>query len=276
MKSYGICLLLTYFTQQNIFDVYLCCHKLHAFTLFNSWVIHHCVYVYVLHIFLVNSPINGNLSCIHIVAIVHNISINLRVQLFLLVCDVSGKTDWCLLFSHSVVSNSLRLLVSQGQKDVLDHLPDLAQTHVHWVSDAIQPSCPLLSPSPPAFNLSQHQSLFQRVGSLNQPTKVLELQLQSSQWIFRTDFLYDGLVGSPCCPRDSQESFPVPQFKSINSLMGFPLYITSYFSLAAFKLLPLSPIFDVLIVICLDMHLFGFILFGILCILWAWVFAHLG
>ena len=49
--------------------------------------------------------------------------------------------------------------------------------------------------------------------------KVLELQIQhqSFQWIFRTDFLYDGLVGSPCSPRDSQESSPTPQFKSINS-----------------------------------------------------------
>ena len=69
-------------------------------------------------------------------------------------------------------------------------LLDLAQTHVHWVGDAIQPSCPLWSPSPPAFNLSQHQGLFQRVGSLHQVSKVLELQLQhqSFQWIFRTDF----------------------------------------------------------------------------------------
>ena len=56
-------------------------------------------------------------------------------------------------------------------------LPELAQTHVHQVSDAIQPSHPLLSPSPPAFNLSQHQGLFQRVSSSHQVAKVLELQL---------------------------------------------------------------------------------------------------
>ena len=67
----------------------------------------------------------------------------------------------------------------------------LAQTHIRWVSDAIQPSHPLLSPSSPAFNLSQHQGLFQWVSSSHQVAKVLELQLQhqSFQWIFRTDFL---------------------------------------------------------------------------------------
>ena len=70
-------------------------------------------------------------------------------------------------------------------------LPELAQTPVHWVSDTIQPSHPLSSPSPPAFNLSQHQGLFQWVSSLYQVAKVLEFQLQhwSFQWIFRTDFL---------------------------------------------------------------------------------------
>ena len=67
----------------------------------------------------------------------------------------------------------------------------LAQTHVHQVSDAVQPSHPLSSPSPPAFNLSQHQGLFQRVSSSHQMAKVLEFQLQhqSFQWIVRTDFL---------------------------------------------------------------------------------------
>ena len=70
-------------------------------------------------------------------------------------------------------------------------LLEFAQTHVHRVGDDIQPSHPLLSPSPPAFNLSQHQGLFQWVSSLHQVAKVLMLQLQhqSFQWIFRTDFL---------------------------------------------------------------------------------------
>ena len=67
-------------------------------------------------------------------------------------------------------------------------LLELAQTHIHRVSDAIQPSYPLSSPSPPAFYLSQHQDLFQGVSSSHQVAKVLELQLQhqSFQWIFRT------------------------------------------------------------------------------------------
>ena len=56
-------------------------------------------------------------------------------------------------------------------------LLELAQTHVHCVGDFIQPSCPLSFPSP-AFNLYQHQGLFQRVGSLYQVPKVLKLQLQ--------------------------------------------------------------------------------------------------
>ena len=58
------------------------------------------------------------------------------------------------------------------------HLLEVTQTHVHWVSDANQPSHPLLSPSPPAFNLSQNQGLFQWVTSLQQVAKVLEFQLQ--------------------------------------------------------------------------------------------------
>ena len=73
---------------------------------------------------------------------------------------------------------------------VLHYLPEFAQTHVHWVSDAIPPSHPLSAPSPPALNLSQHQGLFQWVSSSHQVAKVLELQHQSFQWIFRVDFLY--------------------------------------------------------------------------------------
>ena len=60
---------------------------------------------------------------------------------------------------------------------VLHHLQELAQIHIHWVSDALQPSRPLLSPSPPAFNFSQHQGLFQWAGSLHHLAKVLEFQL---------------------------------------------------------------------------------------------------
>ena len=68
--------------------------------------------------------------------------------------------------------------------------PEFTQTHVHWVSDTIQPSHPLSSPSP-AFNLSQHQGLFKRVRSSHQVAKVLEfwLQHQSFQWTLRTDLL---------------------------------------------------------------------------------------
>ena len=105
-------------------------------------------------------------------------------------------------------------------------LPGSTQTHVHWVRDAIHPSHPLSSPSPPALNLTQYQGLFQWVSSLHQVTKVLEFQLQhqSFQWTSRADLLWCGLVGSPCSPRDSQESSPTPQFKSINSLVLSFLY----------------------------------------------------
>ena len=83
---------------------------------------------------------------------------------------------------------------------VLHQLLEPAQTHVHRVGDAIQPSHPLSSPSPPVLSLSQHQGLFQAVSSSHQVAKVLEFQFQhqSFQSILRTNFLEDGLVGSPC------------------------------------------------------------------------------
>ena len=98
-------------------------------------------------------------------------------------------------------------------------LPEFTQTHIHRVSDALQPSHPLSSPSPPAPNPSQHQSLFQWVNSSHEVAKVLEFQLShhSFQRNPRADLLQNGLVGSPCSPKDSQESSPTPQFKSLNS-----------------------------------------------------------
>ena len=108
------------------------------------------------------------------------------------------------------------------QASVFHHLPELAPTHVHWVGDVIH--LVLSSPSPPAFNLSQHLGLFQWVSSSYQVAKVLELEFWSFQWTFRVDFLYDGLVWSPCSPRDSQQSSPTPQFKSINSSVLSLLY----------------------------------------------------
>ena len=132
--------------------------------------------------------------------------------------------------SCSVMSDSLQTRGLQHAGLPVHH----TQTHVHWVSDAIQPSHPLSSPSPPAFNLSQHQGLFKWVRSSHQVAKVLELQLrhQTFQLIFRTDFLYDGLVGSSCSPRDSQESSPTPQFKNIinSSALSF-LYSPTFTSI---------------------------------------------
>ena len=80
--------------------------------------------------------------------------------------------EYLLLFSHSFMSDSLWLFVTPACLDcsmpgfsVLYHLPEFAQTHVHWTNDAIQPSHPLSPRSPSGLNLSQHQGLFQRVDS---------------------------------------------------------------------------------------------------------------
>ena len=115
---------------------------------------------------------------------------------------------------------------------VQHQLPEFTKTHVHRVSDAIQPSHPLSSPSPPAPNPSQHQGLFQWVNSSHEVAKVLEFQLQHQcfQWTPRAD-LQDGLVGSPCRPRDSQESSPTPQFKTINYLALSFLYSPTLISI---------------------------------------------
>ena len=109
--------------------------------------------------------------------------------------DWLGSSDLSSVQFSSVAQSCLTLC------DPMDHstpglpvhhqFPEFTQTHVHWVGDAIQPSHPLSSPSPPAFNLSQHQGLFQWVSSSHQVAKVLKFQLQhqSFQWTLRTDLL---------------------------------------------------------------------------------------
>ena len=128
------------------------------------------------------------------------------------ICQFSSVAQSCLTLCNPMNCSTPGLPVHH-------QLPNFTQTQVHRVSDTIQPSHPLSSPSPLAPNPSQHQSLFQWVSSSYEVAKVLEFQLQhhSLQRNPRADLLQNGLVGSPFSPRDSQESSPTPQFKSINS-----------------------------------------------------------
>jgi len=96
---------------------------------------------------------------------------------------------------------------------VLHQLPELAQTHIHGVSDAIQPSHPLSSTSPPDFNLSQHQGLFPMSRlftsggpSIRASASVLPVHIQG---LFPLRLIFS--------PRDSQESFLAPEFEGISS-----------------------------------------------------------
>ena len=99
-------------------------------------------------------------------------------------------------------------------------LPEPTQTHVHWIGDAIQPSHPLSSPSPPALNLSQQQGLFQMSQLFASGSQSIGVLASTSVLPMNTqDWSPLGwLVGPPCSSRDSQESSPAPQFKSINIL----------------------------------------------------------
>ena len=109
---------------------------------------------------------------------------NFEVQMLQFIIPLSVQ------FSHSVVSHSLR---PHGLQHARPPCPS-PTLRVYSSSCPLSQWCqshPLSSPSPPVFNLSQHQGLFQRVSSLHQVAKVLEFQLQHQffQWIFRTDFL---------------------------------------------------------------------------------------
>ena len=91
---------------------------------------------------------------------------------------------------------------------------------------------PIISSSVVPINLSQHQGLFQWVSSSHAVAKVLEFQLyhHSFQRNPRADLLQNGRVGSPCSPRDFQESSPTPQFKSINSSVLIKMFICCLFA----------------------------------------------
>ena len=140
---------------------------------------------------------------------------------------VTSLMTLCLIFSSvqfSSVAQSCLTLFDPMDCSTPDHpahqqLPEFTQLISNESVMPFQPSHDLSSPSPPAFNLSQHHGLFKWISSSHQVDKVSEFQLQhqSFQRIFRTDFLQDRLVGSPCSPRDSQESSPTPHFKSISS-----------------------------------------------------------
>ena len=138
---------------------------------------------------------------------------------FQVICNLLLKCFYAssVQFSRSVMSGSLR---PRGLQHARLPVPTPAPR-------ACSNSCPSswwchpTKLSSVSFSSCLHSFLasgsFQWVSSLHQVAKVLELQLQhqSFPWIFRTDFLLDGLVGSPCCPRDSQESSPTQQFKSV-------------------------------------------------------------
>ena len=111
---------------------------------------------------------------------------------------------------HTILCVGFDAITSIWGFTILHCFRGFAQTHVHWVSDAIQPSHPLLLSSLP--DLYQHKGLFQWVDSWYQAAKLLELQLwyQYFQWIFKVDFLWDGMVWFLCCPSNSQESCAAP------------------------------------------------------------------
>ena len=121
----------------------------------------------------------------------------------------SSVTQSCLTLCNSMNHSKPGLPVHH-------QLPEFTQTHVHWVGDAIQPSHPLSSPSPPAPNPPSTRVLSNESTLRMRWLKYWSFSFSIFQWTPRTDLLQDGLVGSLCSPRDSQESSPTPQFKSIN------------------------------------------------------------
>ena len=126
--------------------------------------------------------VKGN-SSLRLIIIFMNVFVNIWSNLWTIILA------FCCSIAKSCLTPCDPMDCSKAASLVLLYLLEFAQIHVHWVSDAIQPSHPLQSPSSFAFNLCQHQGLLQWVCSLRQVGKVLELQPLSFQWIFRVDLL---------------------------------------------------------------------------------------
>ena len=133
---------------------------------------------------------------------IHHLSV--RRPFFPLIISTSSKQDLSCLESPNLSSIKMLILVSVQFSSVAQscptlcdpmncsmpglpvhhQLPEFTQTHIHWVHDAIPPSHPLSSPSPPAFNLSQHQGLFKWISSSYQVAKLL-VEARFSPWTTR-------------------------------------------------------------------------------------------
>ena len=157
-RAKSVLLWLAYFTEHNVFWVHQCCCVSQDFLLFKGWIIFHCKYI---PYFVYHSPVNGHLAMS------------------------------CSSVAQSCPTLSDPMDCSTPGFPVFHHLLELAQTHIHCINDAIQPSHPLLPLFPLGLNLSQHQGLFQWIGSSYQVAKVFHVQLQhqSFQWTFRANFL---------------------------------------------------------------------------------------
>ena len=129
----------------------------------------------------------------------------------------TNDVEYTFIYQFSSVAQSCLTLCdpincSMPGLPVHHQLPEFTQTHVPQVGDAIQPSHPLWSPSPPALKPSQHQSF-----SSESTLRMRWPKYWSFSFSISPSKEHPGLVGSACSPRDSQASSPTPQFKSINS-----------------------------------------------------------
>ena len=137
-----------------------------------------------------------------------------------MVClEPKHSNTFLLLFSCPIISDSLQPHGLQHTRPPCPSpSPGVCPSSCSLHQWCVQPAYPLMPSSPSALNLSQHQGLFQWIDCSHQMTKILELQHQSFQRVFRVDLPWDWLIWSPCHPRDFQESSPAPQFEAINSL----------------------------------------------------------